>query len=76
MTLRTLLNLTCNECGDPYPRIGNCPAPIDGAIFTPVELRRDAKAAGWTYHTVSQDMFRVKRDLCPRCTKKAAKGKQ
>lgn len=69
MTLRIRLNLECDHCGNPYPSCGVCPAPLDGAVFSPAEVRRQAKAEGWT----QRSFHGVRRDLCPRCTKKAKK---
>lgn len=71
MTLRTRLYLQCEGCGNPYPACGVCPSPVDGAIFSPTELRADAKANGWTRKR--NDVIGAVIDLCPRCTKKAAK---
>lgn len=69
--IQTRIYITCDDCGNPFPACGNCPAPIDGAIFTPGMLRADAKEAGWKR---SQKLFMAGiHDLCPRCARKHAK---
>jgi hypothetical protein len=70
--LRTMLNLECEGCGAAYPRVGNSPAPVDGAIYTVAMLREEAKGAGW----VRRMIFTAMRDLCPRCSKKNSATKQ
>jgi hypothetical protein len=70
MTLRTTLHLTCDDCGNPYPACGVCPSPVDGAIFSAQELRREAHLQkGWTRPNSGTGRI----DLCARCTKKARK---
>jgi hypothetical protein len=66
--LRTMLNLECDMCRNPYPACGICPSPVDGAIVTPQGLRNDAKEEGWTRPHLTRGLG----DLCPRCTKKRA----
>lgn len=70
--LRTRINLECEACDDSYPCVGLCPAPLDAAIFTEAELRREAKDAGWSRSKGENSQLE---DLCPRCTKRAKKGK-
>ncbi len=70
MSLCTLLHLKCDHCGDPFPAVGVCPAPMDGAIYSVAELRQDARDQGWT----RQHFQRFFRDLCPSCGKKAKKA--
>jgi hypothetical protein len=62
----TLINLICDHCGNRYPCVGVCPAPVDGAIITIAELRHDAKEAGWGRVLTHA---KILRDLCPRCLK-------
>ena len=64
--LRTLLNLECDGCGNPYPSCGVCPAPVNGAIYTSKMLRSKAKADGW----VRSSLEGTRTDICPRCAKK------
>lgn len=68
MSIRTMLNLECDECRNPYPACGVCPSPVDGAIYTPTMLRVEAKAEGWVRRRDVSRMADV--DLCPRCEKK------
>ncbi len=72
--LRTRINLECDGCGDAYPRVGLCPAPLDGALFSAADLRAEAKEQGWTVSSQRNSGFLVRRELCPRCTKKERKG--
>ena len=68
--MRTMLNLECDHCGNPYPACGICPSPVDGAIFSALEVRTEAKKVGWT-----RQRFDIQqRDLCPRCTQKQKKA--
>jgi hypothetical protein len=68
MTYRTTLVLECDECRNPFPAVGNCPSPVDGAIYTPTMLRVEASDEGWTRR---RDESRAETiDLCPRCDKK------
>ena len=74
MSVRTRINLECDSCGDAYPSVGLCPAPLDGALFSAADLRREAKEQGWTFTSLRNSGFLVRRDVCPRCTAKAKKG--
>ena len=74
MTLRTRINLECDSCADAYPCVGLCPAPLDGALFTASDLRREAKEQGWTAQSQRNSGFLVRRDLCARCSKKEEKA--
>jgi len=77
--LATRLNLECDQCGNPFPRIGNCPAPVDGAIYTPSMLRAEAAADGWkrVIRRIDNDGSPVRipsaKDFCPRCAKQLLK---
>jgi hypothetical protein len=69
--LSTRLNLECDQCGNPFPACGVCPAPVDGAIYTPRMLRDEAREEGWKRPRVLA--LGVLHDICPRCAKKAAR---
>lgn len=69
--LNTRVYLECDDCRNPFPAVGTCPSPVDGAIYTSVMLRREAKDEGWTQQ---REKFATVRDLCPRCKKKAQKA--
>jgi hypothetical protein len=66
MGLRTTIYLTCDECKNPFPAVGICPAPMDGAIFDAAQVRRDAKEEGWTRRVICG----VAHDFCAACDKK------
>lgn len=59
--LETRLFLTCDDCGNPFPRVGNCPAPVDAAFETPTMLRADARKGGWQRYGGQ--------DFCSECEK-------
>jgi hypothetical protein len=59
----TRLQLYCAnhaQCGHFYPAEG----PVDGAIYTPVDLRKAARNAGWVRRI---DSAGVLVDLCATC---------
>lgn len=60
--LITRYQLVCNgsDCGAIYPPQG----PVDGAIFTPSDMRLAARNIGWTRRQLSFGLG----DFCPRCT--------
>jgi len=67
--ITTRLLIECDDCRNPFPAVGICPSPVDGAIYTPGMLRAEARADGWTRRNNPGGPH----DLCPRCTKKAKK---
>lgn len=60
----TRIQLYCDrDCANFYPREG----PVDGAIYTDNELRKEAKANGWTRQR--RGALNVSIDVCPTCAK-------
>lgn len=72
--LETRLNLKCDDCGAFYPNFKGVCAPVDGAIYTQVWLRTDAKDEGWT--RVRNDRIGSVEDICPDCSAKRREAKK
>lgn len=47
MTVHRAIYLTCDVCNDYFPSRGIHPAPLDHAIFSIQDIRREAFDAGW-----------------------------
>ena len=70
--LRTMLDLECDHCGNPFTAYGVCVLPVDGAIFTAAMLRHEANQRGWTRRKTVSGLS----DLCGRCKKTHTKLKK
>jgi hypothetical protein len=65
--LQTRIYLTCDGCGNPWPRCGNLPSSVDGAIYTPAQLRAEARDMRcWS----TSNRKHPHADYCERCARK------